>query len=478
MMFSSGHMATFFIYLSIIIIFISGFFIPLGTTIWLLYFIPIMISSRVSSKTGIFSLTFLCSFLILVGFFIGPHGIDPSIAIVNRTLGVIVLWALAFFIDQRMAINEALKVSEYQFQTVFEQSPIGKEIVDPDGKIIKVNKAFLEMFGINEQEVNKLDLFNNPQMSPDTHAKLNHGASINYEEVQFNFDDLKERKLLKTNRSGIAYLYKIITPLFDSKKKITGFLLQVQDTTSKKKAEMNLRRAVSDLEVSNKELERFAYVASHDLQEPLRMIGSYTQLLAKRYKGKLDSDADDFISYAVEGANRMRQLINDLLTYSRITSRISSFVFVDFNELMGNVLANLSVQIKESKALVTFDQLPTIYADEIQIMQLFQNLINNAIKFKGENKPEICISCVPSDDEWIFSVKDNGIGIESIYHDRIFVIFQRLNNREEYPGTGIGLAICKKIVERHGGRIWVESKLNQGSNFYFTISKIRNIINV
>lgn len=461
-------------YLTLGIVFFIDLFIPLGYALWMFYFIPIVFSSINGKRKDVFLIAIISSVMIWGGFFLASGGIDMIVVVFNRIIGLLVLWVITILVSQRKSIKEAYQINEYQFRTVFEQSPIGKEIIDPDGNIVRINKAFMNMFGIEEQdEVYKLSLFGNPNISSEVLEKIRHGISINYEEVQFNFDELKKNKLLKTHRNGIAYLHEVITPLFDSNKKITGYLLQVQDITSKKKVEMNLKKAISDLETSNKELERFAYVASHDLQEPLRMIGSYTQLLAKRYRGKLDNDADDFINFAVEGANRMRQLINDLLTYSRITSRINPYILVNCNDLMVNVVANLSAQIKASNAVITYNQLPVIFADETQIMQLFQNLISNAIKFRGEYQPEICISCSSNDIEWIFSVKDNGMGIESIYHDRIFVIFQRLNNRENYPGTGIGLAICKKIVERHGGRIWVESNLNEGAIFYFTISKIR-----
>jgi signal transduction histidine kinase len=231
----------------------------------------------------------------------------------------------------------------------------------------------------------------------------------------------------------------------------------------------DLEKSVAELARSNDELQQFAYVASHDLQEPLRMVSSYTQLLAKRYKGKLDSDADDFIAYAVDGANRMQKLIQDLLAYSRVSRQAGEPEIVSAETILGHVLYNLQMALEESGAVVTHDPLPTVRVDERQLLQLFQNLVSNAIKFRGPDPLRIHVSAKRVGQEWLFSVCDNGIGIDPQYAERIFVIFQRLHTREDYPGTGIGLAICRKIVERHGGRIWVESEVGKGATFYFTL---------
>lgn len=235
------------------------------------------------------------------------------------------------------------------------------------------------------------------------------------------------------------------------------------------RAQQSLEESIGELARSNADLQQFAYVASHDLQEPLRMIASYTQLLAKRYKGKLDADADDFIGYAVEGATRMQRLINDLLAYSRVTTQGKVFERVDCGQILEDVLSNLRLAVEESQAVVTHDALPVVTADGGQLGQLFQNLIGNAVKFHGAEPPKVHVSAELRSNEWRFSVRDNGIGLDLRYAERIFVIFQRLHNREEYPGTGIGLALCKKIVERHGGRIWVESESGRGATFYFTL---------
>ena len=227
--------------------------------------------------------------------------------------------------------------------------------------------------------------------------------------------------------------------------------------------------AKKELERSNFELQQFAYVASHDLQEPLRMVSGYTQLLAKRYRGHLDSDADEFISYAVSGASRMQDLIQALLEFSSVGSRKTSLAPVDCNEVVQVVLTALRASIQQSSAVISHDRLPRVLGDELQLVQLFQNLISNGIKYQNGGPPNIHISCKPDGERWVFSVRDNGIGIDPRYAERIFMIFQRLHTQQEYSGTGIGLALCKKIVERHGGKIWVKSEPGKGCEFSFTL---------
>ncbi len=234
-----------------------------------------------------------------------------------------------------------------------------------------------------------------------------------------------------------------------------------------------LREVMDDLARSNQELEQFAYVASHDLQEPLRMVASYTQLLERRYKDQLDETANEFIGYAVEGANRMQRLIQDLLAYSRVTSRGQGFAEANLEEVLAEAKANLQAAIEETSAEITSDPLPVVKADYSQMLQLLQNLIGNAVKFHGEEPPRVRISVEEKPAEWVFSVRDNGIGIDSQYFDRVFVIFQRLGGRADYAGTGIGLALSRRIVHRHGGSIWIESEPGKGSTFCFSLPKRR-----
>ena len=234
------------------------------------------------------------------------------------------------------------------------------------------------------------------------------------------------------------------------------------------------RRAEHELARSNAELEQFAYVASHDLQEPLRMVASFTQLLAKRYRGQLDADADEFIGFAVDGSTRMQRLLNDLLAYSRLGTRRKPFVMIACDSVLSDALANLKPAIEESGAAITHEPLPIVRGDEVQLIQLFQNLIGNAVKFHAQEPPQVHISAKLQDGDWVFAVRDNGIGIAPEQQERIFLIFQRLHHRSEYPGTGIGLALCQRIVERHGGKIWVESEVGKGATFYFTIEGGKN----
>jgi PAS domain S-box-containing protein len=253
---------------------------------------------------------------------------------------------------------------------------------------------------------------------------------------------------------------------------------QIGQLMARRQAEATLRLAHDELEAqardltrSNEELQQFAYVASHDLQEPLRMISSYTQLLGRRYGDRLDGDAKEFMEFIVDGAARMKQLIEDLLAYSRVGTRGREFQDVDSGATLAKALANLRAAQEASGAKITHDPMPRVIADPAQLTQMFQNLIGNAMKFRGAEAPAVRVSAETRDQVWVFTVKDNGIGLDPQYADRIFMMFQRLHNKSEYPGTGIGLAICKKIVERHGGRIWVDSQPGHGSTFGFTLAR-------
>ncbi|MFO7322340.1 MAG: ATP-binding protein [Chloroflexota bacterium] len=294
-----------------------------------------------------------------------------------------------------------------------------------------------------------------------TRVRLRHGVGeLNMLADNFNqmAEELEKRsvELAETNRSLLASNQEL-----------------AYEIDERKRAEAELKHFAAQLEASNQELEQFAYVASHDLQEPLRVVAGYLQLIERRYKNKLDSDADEFIAFAVDAAKRMQTLINDLLSYSRIGRKGRPFEPTDCNQVLNTALSNLRVLVEDEKAVITSEHLPTVEADPAQLTMVFQNLIANAVKFRREAPPLIRVGAVECSDHWRFSVSDNGIGIDPQYSERIFLIFQRLHTREEYPGTGIGLAICQKIVEHHGGRIWVEPNDDQGTTFYFTLPKMR-----
>jgi signal transduction histidine kinase len=264
------------------------------------------------------------------------------------------------------------------------------------------------------------------------------------------------------------------TPLFgaDEVARLRQYAVALTTALDRVALVQEIQETAEDLARSNRALEEFVYVASHDLQEPLRTVTGYVQLLQRRYQGKLDPDADEFIGFAVEGASRMQALINDLLTYSRVGSKDARLVETDFGDVVDEVLAGLQAAVEESGAEVSHGRLPKLVADRRQMVQLFQNLIGNAIKFHSDDPPRVEIHAGRDGEAWRFAVRDNGIGIPPEHHDRIFNLFQRLHARDEYPGTGIGLALCRRIVERHGGRIWVESEPRKGSTFYFTIGKL------
>lgn len=334
-----------------------------------------------------------------------------------------------------------------------------------DGIIVYTNSNFEKMFGYQSDEMigRHVSIVNNPtEKDPKETTK----EILNF----INENGYWNGEIQNIKKDGtVFWSYACVTLFIHS---IFGKVLLTiyTDITQRKKNELEIQQLLENLEISNKELEQFAYVSSHDLQEPLRMIASYTQLLEKRYKDKLDADALDFIHYAVEGANRLQKLINDLLDYSRITSRGRELEKVDTSMILGYVISNLQQLIAENSAFITIDDLPLVQADESQLVRLFQNLIANAIKFKKKTEsPKIHISCKKKNNLYEFSVSDNGIGIDMQYQEKIFTIFQRLHTIKDYPGTGIGLAICKRIVERHGGTIWFESKENEGSTFYFTL---------
>jgi len=344
---------------------------------------------------------------------------------------------------------------------------IFRRITKPIGKLNKVAQKFIAgdlSERVNIKSQSEIGLFANTfnEMADNLQTERKKNTDLIAELKDFN-SDLEARVAERTKNLKAAQLASL------------NIMQDLQkEAKNREQAQIALNKKARDLERSNKDLQQFAYVASHDLQEPLRMVASYLQLLEHRYNEKLDQDAREFIGYAVDGASRMKTLINDLLQFSRVGTRGKPFELTDLNSVLGRVHANLQFTINDANALISCDELPTVMADPSQMAQLFQNLVANAIKFHGEELPRVHIKAEESEKEWIISVTDNGIGIDPQYFDRIFIIFQRLHTRSEYEGTGIGLAVARRIVERHKGRIWVDSEPGKGTTFFIALPKVEN----
>jgi PAS domain S-box-containing protein len=381
-----------------------------------------------------------------------PEGILVTAAIRNITL--------------RKIAEKHLVRMEGRYRGLLEAAPDGMVVVNQFGEIVLLNAQATKLFGYNSDELLGKKIIS---IIPKGFAErlIADGTRSAAEALAQQIGtgiELRGRR-----KDGAGFPIEIMLSPLDSGE---GILVTaaIRDITGRKNAEAHLVEKVEELNRSNEELEQFAYIASHDLQEPLRMVASYTQLLSRRYSGKLGSDADEFISFAVDGANRMQQLIQDLLSYSRVDKKGHELQEVSSDRALQQALVNLRGAIESSGALITNAPLPKVKANEIQLIQLFQNLVGNAIKYQGPGVPHIHISAARNgSSRWTFSVQDNGLGIEAKFFERIFGMFQRLHKRDQFDGTGIGLAICKKIVECHGGKISVESVPGMGSTFHFTL---------
>jgi len=370
-------------------------------------------------------------------------------------------------ISVRKAAEAHLVQMEGRYRGLLEAAPDAMVVVNQGGEIVLVNVQAEKQFGYPRDELLGQKV---TSIIPEGFAErlvadgLRSAEEALAQQIGTGIELIGRRK----DRSEFP-IELMLSPLGNAE----GILVTaaIRDIATRKQAEALLLQKMDELNRSNEELGRFAYVASHDLQEPLRTVASYTQLLSRRYKGRLDSNADEFITFAVDGASRMQRLIQDLLAFSRVGTKGKELADISSEDALQRALLNLRGAIHNSGARVTHDPLPTVRADTMQLAQLFQNLIGNAIKYHNAGVPEVHVSAALNGDaRWMFSVRDNGLGIDPQYFEKIFGVFQRLHNREEFAGTGIGLAICKKIVERHGGGISVASQLGKGSTFSFSLA--------
>jgi PAS domain S-box-containing protein len=375
---------------------------------------------------------------------------------------------------RRRAIEE-LQQAENKYRTLLQSTDQGIYGVDRESRCMFINRSAALLLGYEAEEIlgrNMHDLIHH------THADgtASSAAECPVCTTLHTGKGTRSDSEIFWRREGTSFPVEFSSHPILQGGSVSGAVIAFTDITQRRQAEKQLQETAVALERSNKELEQFAYVASHDLQEPLRMVASYVQLLARRYTDKLDADANEFINFAVDGAKRMQTLINDLLTYSRVGTRTKPLTMTDCEMVLQDALNNLQIAIAESGAVITHDTLPIVLGDNVHLSQLFQNLLSNAIKFRHRGEaPSIHIGAERRTTEWVLSVHDNGIGIDLRHAERIFQIFQRLHTRDEYPGTGIGLAVCKKIVERHGGHIWVESQPGHGTTFLFTFPIVTEV---
>jgi len=371
-------------------------------------------------------------------------------------------------VDPDEAAQEELERLRRLSQLILTWAGEGIFGIDLDGRITFANPAAAVMLGYESDDLIGREAHSLIQHSREDGEPHPNNQSLIY--AAFQDDDVYHvSDEVFWRESGESFPAEYTSTPLREGGRLVGAVVVFKDITERKSAERDLRDTLQELGRSNRELETFAYVVSHDLQEPLRMVQSYVRLLEQRYSGKLDKDAREFIEFAVDGTKRMQGMIDDLLRYARVDSRGGAAESVDLNEVLGEALANLQMAIDDAGATVDTGELPTLEVDRRQMVQVFQNLIGNAIKFSGDRPPEVSITGEPMNGTWVVAVRDNGIGIPKEQGERVFALFQRLHGPDAYPGTGIGLAICKKIIEKHGGSIWVESVPGEGSTFYFSL---------
>lgn len=365
-------------------------------------------------------------------------------------------------VTARRALEATSVRLEHELQAFIESMPAAVSMKSTDGRYLLANKHFAAIYGIPADGITgKTD----QEIFPSELADVLHESDQLV--MRASHETLSEDTVHRPDGTRVYSTIKF--PLRNERNDVYATAAIALDITDRVEAQQQLARYARELERSNEDLQQFAYVASHDLQEPLRMVSGYCHLLSTRYKGRFDQDADEFLQFATEGAERMKRLIDDLLAYSRLGSRPTTPGDVSMDAVVADAIHNLQLAIAESEARIDVPPLPNLYGDRLRLVQLFQNLLSNALKFRGTSPPHIQIAAERSGEHWQFSVRDNGIGFNPAQADRIFLMFRRLHARGTYPGTGIGLALCRRIVEQHGGRIWAESAVGTGSTFVFTL---------
>jgi len=432
-----------------------------------LYIIVVMVSVLSGEKYIVLIYAALSVLLTFLGFYLVPIDRFHIVPIADRIVSTLVLGFITFFCIVFINSRKEQERVWREISSIFNATPAALIMTNTKGVIELVNKSSYDLFGYGEQDTllgNDIEM-----LIPDRFKQQHRQNRRSYHQSPVKRPMGKETELFALKKDGCEFPVEVgLNPIeLEGETKV---IASVIDITEQKKQIEILSNYAEQLKKSNSYLQEFAYVASHDLQEPLRMVSSYTQLLAQQYQDKLDEDANDFIKFAVDGAKRMQILIQDLLEFSRLSTQDIAKTSVDMNELFDAALANLTMVINESGTTVSKDELPGVSGDYGQLRQLLQNLIGNAVKYRHPDRDNrIHVSVQRCKDAWQFCVEDNGIGIQDEFYERIFEIFKRLHSSAQYSGTGIGLALCKRIVESHHGKLWVESENGQGSKFFFTL---------
>jgi PAS domain S-box-containing protein len=448
---------------------------PANGALAILYVLSIAIVLGSQRPATVIAMGLFCSVLTIAGYFVGDPMVARSEEIVQRGAALIGIglmgwigWQLVGLVETAhqlrvdACLREVAEEAATFFRTMVDAVPIGISRTDLNGQFVFVNEEFCRIF-----ERSADDLLGMPEKDLCACFHSEPPRSAIRRVVDLGKSEDRIERLIK---GGQEHFMKVIrTPIKDAHARTVGVQAVWLDVTELQRAQDRLERYTRNLERSNVDLQQFAYVASHDLQEPLRAISSYCQLLEKRFASQLDEQAQRWLQFVISGAKRMQTLVHDLLTYSRVDNKTETWITTESRIACQLAIENLEPVIAEAGAQITVDALPIVWADDTQLQMVFQNLIGNALKFRGERPLQIEISAQPGNGEWIFSVRDNGIGIKPEFHERVFEIFKRLNVSDRYPGTGIGLAICKRIVERYGGRIWVNSEFGVGSTFFFSL---------